>query len=78
MMALTDIIGSRSSALLCLVFISVSGTHAADLPHFRAGNGAEWAVSARLNGDQSNQGRQLTMDPRKIRIYRVRLYSASQ
>ena len=40
--------------------------------------GAEWAVSARLNGDQSNQGRQLTMDPRKIRIYRVRLYSASE
>src|ERR1019366_4905339 len=28
------------SALLCLVFISVAGTHAADLPHFRAGNGA--------------------------------------
>ena len=40
--------------------------------------GAEWAVSARLNGDQSNQGRQLTMDPRKIRTYRVRLYSAAQ
>jgi hypothetical protein len=40
--------------------------------------GAEWAVSARLNGDQSNQGRQLTMDPREIRTYRVRLYSASQ
>jgi hypothetical protein len=40
--------------------------------------GAEWAVSARLNGDQSNQGRQLTMDPHKIRIYRVHLYSASQ
>ena len=40
--------------------------------------GAEWAVIARLNGDQSNQGRQLTMDPRKIRIYRVRLYTASQ
>jgi hypothetical protein len=40
--------------------------------------GAEWAVSARLNGDQSNQGRQLSMDPRKIRIYRVRLYSTPQ
>jgi len=36
MMALTNIIRSRTSALLCLVFISVSGTHAADL-HFRAG-----------------------------------------
>jgi hypothetical protein len=40
--------------------------------------GSEWVVSARLNGDQSNQGRQLTMDPRDIRIYRLRLYSASQ
>jgi hypothetical protein len=40
--------------------------------------GAEWAVSARLNGDQSNQGRQLTMDPREIRTYRVRLYNALQ
>jgi hypothetical protein len=37
-----------------------------------------WVVSARLNGDQSNQGRQLTMDPREIRTYRVRLYSVSQ
>ncbi len=40
--------------------------------------GSEWVVSARLNGDQSNQGRQLTMDPREIRTYRLRLYSASQ
>ncbi len=40
--------------------------------------GAEWVVSARLNGDQSNQGRQLTMDPRNIRTYRVRLYSGPQ
>jgi hypothetical protein len=40
--------------------------------------GAEWTVSARLNGDQSNQGRQLTMDSRDIRTYRLRLYSASQ
>ena len=39
---------------------------------------SKWVVSARLNGDQSNQGRQLTMDPREIRTYRVRLYSASQ
>ena len=38
--------------------------------------GSEWVVSARLNGDQSNQGRQLTMDPREIRTYRLRLYSA--
>ena len=40
--------------------------------------GSEWVVSARLNGDQSSQGRQLTMDPREIRTYRLRLYSASQ
>jgi len=40
--------------------------------------GSDWVVSARLNGDQSNQGRQLTMDPREIRTYRLRMYSASQ
>jgi energy-coupling factor transporter transmembrane protein EcfT len=40
--------------------------------------GSEWVVSARLNGDQSNQGRRLTMDAREIRTYRVRLYSVSQ
>ena len=40
--------------------------------------GSEWVVSARLNGDQSNQRRQLTMDPREIRTYRLRLYSSSQ
>jgi hypothetical protein len=40
--------------------------------------GGEWEVAARLNGDQSNQGRQLTMDSRKVRIYRVRLYSAAR
>jgi hypothetical protein len=39
--------------------------------------GSEWVVSARLNGDQSNQGRQLTMDPHEIRTYRLRLYSVS-
>jgi hypothetical protein len=39
---------------------------------------SQWVVSARLNGDQSNQGRQLSMDPRQIRTYRVRLYSAPQ
>jgi hypothetical protein len=38
-------------------------------------SGSEWVVSARLNGDQSNQGRQLSVDPREIRTYRVRLYS---
>src|ERR1039457_3924793 len=40
MMALTNISRNRRSDLLCLIFLSVSGTQAADLPHFRAGNGA--------------------------------------
>jgi uncharacterized protein DUF5597 len=38
--------------------------------------GSEWKVESRLNGDQSNQGRQLTIDPHEVRIYRVRLYAA--
>jgi hypothetical protein len=38
--------------------------------------GSEWKVVARLNGDQSNQGRQLTMDPHKVKIYRLRMYAA--
>lgn len=37
---------------------------------------ADWKVERRLNGDQSNQGRQLSMDAREVRIYRVRLYAA--
>src|SRR5208283_4749502 len=41
-----------------------------------ARSGSGWVVAARLNGDQSNQGRQLTMDAHDIRTYRVRLYSA--
>jgi hypothetical protein len=38
--------------------------------------GSEWKVTARLNGDQSNQGRQLTMHPHKVSIYRLRMYAA--
>lgn len=38
--------------------------------------GSEWNVGARLNGDQSNQGRQLTMVPLQVRIYRLRMYAA--
>ncbi len=34
-----------------------------------------WATVRRLNGDQTNQGRQLLMDPHKFQMYRVRLYS---
>ena len=37
-------------------------------------NGA-WVTLRRLNGDQSNQGRQLQMDPHQMRIYRVKLYA---
>jgi hypothetical protein len=35
----------------------------------------QWVTEWRLNGDQSNQGRQLQMHPHEIHIYRVRLYS---
>jgi hypothetical protein len=37
--------------------------------------GPEWQVIARLNGDQSNQGRQLMMDTHDVRIYRLKLYA---
>lgn len=32
----------------------------------------------RLNGDQSNQGRQLMMDPKQMHIYRVRLHAIAR
>jgi hypothetical protein len=38
-------------------------------------NDGQWKVERRLNGDQTNQGRQLTLDPHEHRIFRVRLYS---
>lgn len=41
-------------------------------------SGANWKIERRLNGDQSNQGRQLSMDARQVRIYRVRLYAAER
>ncbi|WP_420236122.1 DUF5597 domain-containing protein [Telmatobacter bradus] len=34
-----------------------------------------WMVKSRLNGDQSNQGRQLDTDPAHFHTYRVRLYN---
>jgi hypothetical protein len=37
----------------------------------------QWITERRLNGDQTNQGRQLLMDAHRPRIYRVRLYSVS-
>jgi hypothetical protein len=41
-------------------------------------DGVAWKIVARLNGDQSNQGRQLTMNAQEVRIYRVRLYAAER
>lgn len=35
----------------------------------------QWTTERRLNGDQTNQGRQLLLDPHRQLIYRVRLYS---
>lgn len=38
----------------------------------------QWATIRRLNGDQTNQGRQVLMDAHRPQIYRVRLYTAFQ
>jgi hypothetical protein len=38
----------------------------------------KWITERRLNGDQTNQGRQLLMDPHLPQIYRVRLYSVAR
>jgi hypothetical protein len=38
----------------------------------------QWFVKRRLNGDESNQGRQLMMDAHQLRIFRVKLYAADQ
>jgi beta-galactosidase GanA len=35
----------------------------------------QWTTERGRNGDQSNQGRQLSLDPHQRHIYRVRLYS---
>ena len=43
----------------------------------RGADGA-WTTLRRLNGDQSNQGRQLSMDPHRTRIYHVKLYVADR
>jgi beta-galactosidase GanA len=37
----------------------------------------QWVIEKHLNGDQTNQGRQLLLDPHRASIYRVRLYSIS-
>ena len=37
-----------------------------------------WTTLRRLNGDQTNQGRQLAMAPHQINIYRVILYATDR
>lgn len=37
-----------------------------------------WITHRWLNGDQSNQGRQLSMDPHRMRIYHVKLYAVDR
>ncbi len=43
-----------------------------------ARSSGQWITERRLNGDQTNQGRQLLMDPHEPHIYRVRLYSVGK
>jgi hypothetical protein len=38
----------------------------------------EWITQRRLNGDQSNQGRQLSMSPNRVKTYRIVLYSTER
>jgi beta-galactosidase GanA len=37
----------------------------------------QWTIERRLNGDQTDQGRQLLLDPHQLHFYHVRLYSMS-
>jgi hypothetical protein len=37
----------------------------------------QWVSERRLNGDQTNQGRQVSLDPHRPHIYRLRLYSVA-
>jgi beta-galactosidase GanA len=43
----------------------------------RDANGG-WITQRWLNGDQNNQGRQLSMDPHRMRIYHVKLYAVDR
>ena len=38
----------------------------------------KWTVARRLNGDQTNQGRNLSLPATEVRIYRVKLYSINR
>ena len=40
--------------------------------------GGEWITQRRLNGDQSNQGRQLSMSPNRVKTFRVILYTTER
>jgi len=41
-------------------------------------SGGEWLTVRRLNGDQTNQGRQLSMSPHEVHIYRIILYATDR
>jgi hypothetical protein len=41
-------------------------------------SGEQWNTVRRLNGDESNQGRQLMMEAHQARVYRVRLYATER
>jgi len=41
-------------------------------------NDGKWITERRLNGDQTNQGRQLMLDPHQPRMYHLRLYSVAR
>lgn len=38
----------------------------------------KWLTDDKLNGDQSNQGRELSMDPHEFRVHKVKLYTYSR
>ncbi len=38
----------------------------------------KWSTLRRLNGDQTNQGRQLVMPAHQVRVYRVVLYATAR
>ena len=50
----------------------IAGIAAIDELAWRDGR---WRVAAHLNGDESNQGRELLMDAHTVHLYRVELYS---
>ena len=53
----------------------IAGIAGIEALHWRA---RHWTVAGRLNGDQSNQGRQVLLAAHHVRLYRVRLYSIAR